>query len=153
LAKHDPQQVSYMRKDSHFLADGVWYISTPCPIHDLVDEEVSWDEAKTPHHAGVIADRRHAECQIKYNEQQIADARKAEIAAAEREVERIDELVSAAHARLDAAKKAANAKKLAEPTKVQREREVLIAQAEVDRLADSPEHARRRLAETRQTNG
>lgn len=89
MATHDTQNVSYMRKDHHFLADGIWYVTADCPIHGLVDEEIPWEEAKTPHHAGVIADSRHQECFAKQDEQIWAEARKAEIAAAEYEVERV----------------------------------------------------------------
>jgi hypothetical protein len=61
-----PKDVQYLRKDTHLLIQGQWYITLPCPYHDnpsgLVDEAVSWSEAKTPHHAGVLAEQRHLQC-------------------------------------------------------------------------------------------
>lgn len=86
MAQNDPlPTVShvYLRKDRQFFADGMWYISTPCSVHGLVDESVTWAEAKTPHHAGVIADARHAECGVDDEVRMIAEVGKAEIAVAE----------------------------------------------------------------------
>lgn len=85
MATHDIQNVTYLRKDEHFLADGTWYISTPCPKCGLVDEEVSWDDAKTPHHAGLIADARHFKCNAMLDEEaNRADARsQVEVARAQ----------------------------------------------------------------------
>jgi hypothetical protein len=96
MATHDTQNVSYMRKDEHFLADGVWYLTVDCPIHGMIDEEVPWDDAKTPHHAGVIADQRHQDCQLKQSEQEMKVFAKGEIAAAQNEVERINGLLKQA---------------------------------------------------------
>lgn len=83
MAKHDVQNVSYMRKDTHFLADGTWYISTPCPKCGLVDEQVSWKEAKTPHHAGLIADQRHVKCSLELDQTAQGELAEGEIRAAE----------------------------------------------------------------------
>lgn len=56
------------RKSTSLLLDGVWYVTVPCACHGTpsghVDEAISWEEAKTPHHAGVIADMRHAQCNV-----------------------------------------------------------------------------------------
>lgn len=38
---------------------GVWYASVTCNEHGIVDETVSWDEAKTAHTACQIARARH----------------------------------------------------------------------------------------------
>jgi hypothetical protein len=88
MAKNDPlERITYLRKDTHLLVDGIWYVTEVCPYHGspdgLVDEAVSWEEAKTPHHAGVIAGRRHHACALRADaEQQLLDAA-AEITAAE----------------------------------------------------------------------
>lgn len=62
------KDVQYLRKDTHMLVQGTWFIALPCPYHDnpsgLVDEEVSWAAAKTPHHAGVLAELRHVNCNV-----------------------------------------------------------------------------------------
>lgn len=98
MATHDTQNVSYMRKDEHFLADGTWYLTVVCPIHGMLDEEVSWEDAKTPHHAGVIADERHHECQRKASEEEMKKVAEDEIRAAEVEVERVEALLESAAA-------------------------------------------------------
>lgn len=91
MAKNEPLgTVTYLRKDTNFFADGVWYISTPCPVHGLVDESVTWEEAKTPHHAGVIADDRHQACHLKADEEQQRAYALAEIEAAAEEVKRAE---------------------------------------------------------------
>ena len=74
---------TYLRKDTQFFADGVWWISTPCPVHGLVDESVTWEEAKTPHHAGLIADQRHTACNVVNEAHALYLAGLDEIAAAE----------------------------------------------------------------------
>lgn len=89
-----PADTTYLRKDQHFLADGVWYLTFECPIHGYVDEAVSWDEAKTPHHAGVIADTRHTECIEKHSVKLIEDAAKEEIRVAKGEVTRMRGLIA-----------------------------------------------------------
>jgi hypothetical protein len=96
MAKSDIQSVAYMRKDSHFFADGTWYISTPCVVCGLVDEEVSWEEAKTPHHAGLIADQRHVACSLKADEATQRQYALAEIEVARGEVVRAEELLERA---------------------------------------------------------
>ena len=83
MAKHDVLNVTYLRKDSQFFADGIWYVTSPCPIHGNIDEEVSWEEAKTPHHAGLIADQRHAACVDTVNQNDLRIAGLLEIKAAE----------------------------------------------------------------------
>lgn len=85
MAQNDPLPTVthvYLRKDAQFFADGMWYISTPCPVHGLVDESVTWAEAKTPHHAGLIADARHHECALAEDEKNQIKARESEIQAA-----------------------------------------------------------------------
>lgn len=57
------QAYHVQRFDSHFLRDGIWYVTVVCATCGHVDEEVQWVEAKTPHHAGIKADQRHAACQ------------------------------------------------------------------------------------------
>jgi hypothetical protein len=101
MATHETQNVSYMRKDEHFLADGTWYLTVDCPIHGMVDEEVSWDDAKTPHHAGTIADQRHQACQVTQSEKDLKLAAKAEIAAAESELNRVKNLEKLANEELE----------------------------------------------------
>lgn len=77
------QDVRVQRFDTHFLKDGIWYITAVCSVCGLVDEEVPWVDAKTPHHAGVIADQRHAECERLNNDHEIALAGLDAIRAAE----------------------------------------------------------------------
>lgn len=75
------------RKGSTLLYDGVWYVTVPCAQHGTpsghVDEAVTWAEAKTPHHAGLIADLRHHACNLQLDAQATREAAAAEIAAAE----------------------------------------------------------------------
>ena len=160
MAKHSSQSVLYMNKDKHFLADGVWYITTPCPAmsvggkclaaegktvdedNGLIDEEITWDEAKTPHHAGLIADRRHFECARAMDEQIIAESREMEIRAAEYEVKRIDRVL-------------AEHKELLAKLEADESTHPLELEQAHKRLADlepGPAHARQRLADTIATN-
>lgn len=73
--------------------NGTWYVTVVCPVHDLIDEEVSWEDAKTPHHAGVIADQRHITCSHELDEQIRIESAQHEIAVAEREVKRVEALL------------------------------------------------------------
>ncbi len=109
MAKNDklPSAVlaQYMRKDTSMLLNGVWYISTPCEAlragrkclstaggtldeaNGLVDERVTWAEAKTPHHAGLIADRRHVACSQALDAELAAAAQAQELEAAAGQVD------------------------------------------------------------------
>lgn len=137
MAKHDVLNVSYMRKDSQFLADGTWYITTPCPLCGLVDEEVSWDEAKTPHHAGLIADARHIECNRRASEADMKAAGLAEIRAAEDLLEQ--QKVNLAEARRNA-------------ETVVGDRAIREAEANLARHLEGLEHAMRRVEDVRRQN-
>lgn len=141
MAKHDVQNVSYMRKDRNFLADGTWYITTPCPLCGLVDEEVSWDEAKTPHHAGLIADQRHVECNRRASEVEMREAGLAEIQAAE-------DLLAQQERNLVAARLAVTeaVKQNASP------RAVMVADGNLRRHKEGLIHARKRVEDVRRQN-
>lgn len=155
------QGATYMNKSGSFLAEGVWYITTPCPalregreclnaegklvdtVNGLIDEEVVWADAKTPHHAGLIADQRHWPCAKKIDEQIIAKARAMEIRAAEYEVERIDRVL-------------ADQKTLVTRLEADIDTHPLELEQARKRLAElepGPEHARKRLADTIIANG
>jgi hypothetical protein len=137
MAKHDVQNVSYMRKDRNFLADGTWYITTPCPLCGLVDEEVSWDEAKTPHHAGLIADERHVECNRSASEADMQLAARAEITAAEQLLEQ--QKINLAQAQARAASALGDL-------------HIAEAEANLKRHLDGLEHAKRRVEDVRRHN-
>lgn len=101
MAKNDPlPTVSFQRKDTFLLFDGTWYVSTPCVTHGLVDEEVPWAEAKTPHHAGLIADQRHAACFLEADKVNQRAEALAEIEAARIEVTRVEGLLNQARENL-----------------------------------------------------
>lgn len=145
MAKHDVLNVSYMRKDAQFLADGIWYVTTPCPKCGVVDEEVPWTQAKTPHHAGLIADARHTKCHLEldaelqkvYAEQEIVAAetlRKDQARNVERARERLDALTAAL------------------PEGPARERELLAARELLVRHERGLQHAIRRVADTTAAN-
>jgi hypothetical protein len=169
MAKNDPLNVSYMRKDAQFLADGTWYVTTPCVKCGLVDEEVPWEEAKTPHHAGLIADQRHAACSLEVDAETIRGARLAEIAAAAREVERADQLLGEAEASYEAERVAVererNVLRALPPPKDRGEegarkaseaaldRRLAVATANLERYRRGPTEARKRLADTQAANG
>jgi hypothetical protein len=146
MAKNDILNVSYMRKDAQFLADGTWYVTTPCVKCGLVDEEVLWEEAKTPHHAGLIADQRHAACSLEADAETIREARLAEIAAAAREVERADQLLAAVEAE-------ATAIEAGDQTDPLYEKRLAQAKATVERYRRGPAEARKRLEDTEAANG
>ena len=167
----------YMRKDSMMLVEGVWYITTPCRAlahglpclagegksvdveNGLVDEEVPWAQAKTPHHAGLIADRRHIECSKRVDDALIEDVRKQEIEAAE-------DLLKHAHFNRDQAAKRFAEIEAARPNApdavavpegyaaevLRHERELEAARLRLSRYEMGLEHAHRRVKETRAQN-
>lgn len=163
MAKHYPQQVSYMRKDQHFLADGVWYISTPCPAlaagfpccaaegkvvdkeAGLIDEEVTWEEAKTPHHAGLIADRRHYPCAQAMDEEIIKQVRAMEIFHAE-------ELHKTQHRNLDMVRKYVAELEASGASGELHERALQEARALLLKHEEGLKHSEQRVKDTRAAN-
>lgn len=158
MAKHQPEHYGAAAKTvfqpvfaDKFLVDGIWYISAVCPTHGLVDEEVAWEEAKTPHHAGVIADSRHIECHHKQDEEIIAAVRKQEIEAAKAEVDRAEanvkrlkEEVKQAHARRESA---------GDPNEENlRQRELGILEAELVAHEHGVGEAKKRYQNTKRDN-
>lgn len=137
--------VSYMRKDTNFLVDGTWYVSTPCPTHGLVDEEVSWNDAKTPHHAGVIADKRHEACHAKLAEEEMRAFGLAEIEAAR-------DLLAQQRVNLENARLAYVAARAA--AKDDRASQLALEDAgrALDKHTEGLDHALRRLEDVRRHN-
>lgn len=130
----------YMRKDTHLLLDGTWFIATPCTVCGLVDEAVSWEEAKTPHHAGLIADRRHQRCNEASAAHELYLAGLEEIRVAEGQREQQARNVQAALERVrtcEAVLEAFASPQLALPPGAARARErmVKLRQAELDAAA------------------
>lgn len=150
MAKNDPlERVTYLRKDTQLLKDGIWYVTEVCPYHGtpdgLVDEEVSWEQAKTPHHAGVIAGMRHRACALSADaEQQRLHARE-EIAAAERMLER-------QIANLEAARVRCRTAQAGDRKDPQYERRCVAAADEIKRHENGLIQAQRRLADVRRDN-
>lgn len=130
---------------NQFLVDDIWYVTVVCPVHGLTDEAVPWAQAKTPHHAGVIADTRHTTCFAKGDDEIIARVRKEEIAAAKREVERADRLWG------EAQKEARLAAEQPKDGKFY-EHNLARALANLERHRRGPTEARKRLAATEETN-
>ncbi len=161
-----PARVDGLRKDTHLYADGVWYLTVDCPEHGLVDIEVPWAEAKTPHHAGVIADQVHAPCFQAAGDAALEAAKATEIAAAEAELARVQEHVPLAEAQLATAKEAVAAvedqgfsiKRMlggrGDPHGLGRRagRELEMAEAALAKAHWSVEQATQRLADIRKHN-
>jgi hypothetical protein len=147
MAKNDPLgPISYLRKDTTFFSDGTWYISTPCLAHGLIDEEVPWAEAKTPHHAGVIADQRHSACALAADEVNQRAIALAEIKAAEGLLVQQEQNLERARQRLAALDPATVT------TDAMREKTMVAAKTLVDRHERGLLEAQRRVADVRREN-
>ena len=158
MAKNDSHETAVLvrpsgiaspaRKDTSLLVDGVWYVTVPCPYHGTpsghVDESISWEEAKTPHHAGVIADQRHLKCSVIDEAHELALAGLQEIAAAENL--RDQQKVNVAQARERVIAHAAMLE--ADPKNAMRARELAIAQALLKRHEHGMLEAEKRVANT-----
>lgn len=151
MAQNDPIPSithTYLRKDAQFFADGVWWISTPCPVHGLVDESVTWEEAKTPHHAGLIADGRHSQCNAENEERALYESGLNEIRVAEQLRDQQKANLEAATAR------ATELRTVAEKQPKVRVAQIALSDAEetLRRHKHGMAEAERRVVETRKAN-
>ena len=128
-----------------FLHEGAWYVSIDCVIEGAVDEEVSWEDAKTPWSAARVAEGRHQECFERAGEQAVEAARKEEEQAAKMEVERVEALVPMYESELD------DAQALAEDDP-HKKRVVAEARERLAIARKGPAEARKRLREIKQQN-
>ena len=136
---------AWLTPSSHFLKDGIWWITVVCPVCGMVDEQVEWIAARTPRHAGALAEARHAEHAQVDADHDVALAGLAEISSAEdllanqarnyeRWVARVDALRQLVKERPDLA------------------RELAAAEAQAERHKHGLVEAQRRVADTIASN-
>lgn len=122
------------------LVGDTWWCTVECSSCGRVDEGVKWEQAKTPRHAALIAEERHAPCVI------VNDAHEMYLAGLE-EIRAAEGLLQQQHINLDRARSALAA---AELTAVKRDTDA--ARRQVARHEEGLIQAQRRVRDVRADN-